>query len=367
MGSVKDTTILVKAFENLQGVGQFIFSDRYSVKDWGEMPDEIKHKGVALAVMAAFNFEQLKKKGIFSHYQGLSRAGRLLSFDELGDGGMGSNVMQFKLGRVYKPIERLNYNGETQKEEATYDYSFFDVNRGEINNFVVPLEIIFRNGLPKGSSVFKKIERAKEYEDPVDRELELKKVYEPLGLTSEPKEGDMLPQPTIDYTTKFEPTDRKLSDSEAYKVSGLPEQVFVEVRRTALAANNYINERVQQTGLGNHWDGKVEVLYFNGQIYLVDVVGTPDENRIGDYNKEVLRQYYDKNQPEWVAAIEEFKGTGEGWQDKCPIKPKNLPPELTKLVSEMYMAVCNQYVGREIFTDVRDLDRVMQDIRPLRD
>ena len=56
-GSVKD---LYKDGNKLV----FKYSNRYSIFDWGEMPDEIPHKGEALASMAASFFEHLAKKGI---------------------------------------------------------------------------------------------------------------------------------------------------------------------------------------------------------------------------------------------------------------------------------------------------------------
>ena len=71
MGSVKDLLVTEAAYEDRPGVGTFVFSDRYSVFDWGEMPDHIPGKGKALAVMAAFNFEELERRGIRTHYQGL--------------------------------------------------------------------------------------------------------------------------------------------------------------------------------------------------------------------------------------------------------------------------------------------------------
>jgi len=36
-----------------------------------------------------------------------------------------------------------------------YDYSVYT---SRLKNFLIPLEIIYRNGLPEGSSVFKKLE-----------------------------------------------------------------------------------------------------------------------------------------------------------------------------------------------------------------
>ncbi len=53
------------------GTGRFLFSDRYSVFDWGEMPDHIDGKGAALCLMGAYCFEQLEKIGVKTHYKGL--------------------------------------------------------------------------------------------------------------------------------------------------------------------------------------------------------------------------------------------------------------------------------------------------------
>ena len=50
MGSVKDLNVIRIPYENQSGLGDFTFSDRYSVFDFGEMPDHIKNKGKSLAV-----------------------------------------------------------------------------------------------------------------------------------------------------------------------------------------------------------------------------------------------------------------------------------------------------------------------------
>ena len=44
MGSVKDLQVIKQATRDVMGVGRFHFSDRYSVFDWGEMPDHIEGK-----------------------------------------------------------------------------------------------------------------------------------------------------------------------------------------------------------------------------------------------------------------------------------------------------------------------------------
>jgi len=360
MGSVKDLQLLEPAYENKPGVGNFVFSDRFSVFDWGEMPDQIKGKGAALAVMSAYNFEKLHEQGIPSHYRTLILPDGSSTFNGLMEEEGGSNVMCVDMGVRYDPTAR-RVMGEDGKPQVDYDYSFFDVNRGKLNNFLVPLEIIFRNGLPKGSSVFRKLRKVSGNPE------KMKGILGKLGLIEVPSEGDMLPETVVDYTTKLEEGDRVLTEDEAYKISGLTEEEFGKIKPFALRVNYFVTERAKLTGLAPHWDGKVEMVYRNGLV-LADVVGTPDEDRFGDrMSKEFLRQWYDKNQPGWHEACDEWKKTGEGWQDRCPVKPVKLPPELSTLVSQMYQSACNQYVGREIFPDVPELGGVMERLKPFRD
>ena len=71
MGSVKDLEVINKPQKGKMGIGRFHFSDRYSVFDWGEMPDHIDGKGAALCLMGACCFEKLEEKGVRTHYRGL--------------------------------------------------------------------------------------------------------------------------------------------------------------------------------------------------------------------------------------------------------------------------------------------------------
>ena len=101
MGSVKDLEIIKPPTPNTMGVGRFIFSDRYSVFDWGEMPDHIDGKGVALCAMGAYCFEQLERKGVKTHYRGLVDAsGEAVKVTAL---KQPSSIMEVSLVNVYKP------------------------------------------------------------------------------------------------------------------------------------------------------------------------------------------------------------------------------------------------------------------------
>ena len=166
MGSVKDLEVIKKPTKNTMGVGRFHFSDRYSVFDWGEMPDHIEGKGEALCLMGAYCFEILEKEGVNTHYRGLiTREGKLVSFEELEEP---TNIMEFNLVNVFKP--KMYMNGGRLK----YDYSMFTQN---LRNYLIPLEIIYRNGLPEGSSIFKRLEQGLI-------------TVEELGLDHYPKPGE---------------------------------------------------------------------------------------------------------------------------------------------------------------------------------
>ena len=87
MGSVKDLKVIREATPNNPGQGKFVFSDRYSVFDWGEMPDHIKNKGAALCLMGAYCFDKAEEHGIKTHYRGVVRSdGKLVRLDEIEDG-----------------------------------------------------------------------------------------------------------------------------------------------------------------------------------------------------------------------------------------------------------------------------------------
>lgn len=345
MGSVKDLTVLQKTKQDALGRGVFTFSDRYSVFDWGGMPDLIPNKGAALCMMAAWNFERLEELGVKTHYRGLlDKDGKLERCDEL---AVPSNQMVVDLTNVYPP-QIKNVEGELR-----YDYSLYE--KGGLDNYLVPLEIIFRNGFPLGSSVFEKLEKGLI-------------TVEALGLKQMPKPGDLLDEPLVEFTTKLEESDRALNVEEAQRISGLSQTDFKEVEKLALKVNAFITDRAKKVGLV-HYDGKIEVFYYNGLV-LCDVLGTFDEDRFmlddQQVSKEILRQWYKRNQPEWKAAVDSAKkeatlqGT-KNWQTLCNVQPKHLDAAVLELVSQIYMAGTNLYTGMSIF-EVPELSELIQNI-----
>ncbi len=335
MGSVKDLMVLKEPKEKELGRGRFVFSDRYSVFDYGRMPDEIEGKGSSLCMISAFFFEKLEEMGIRTHYVGLVENGRVKRLEEL-EGP--TNVMEIRLVRVLRP----------KKVNEHYDYSIFKRERG---NFLIPLEFIYRNALPEGSSVFRRLERG---------EVTL----EQLGLRSYPKPNERLERPILDVSTKLEDRDRYLSWDEAKEIAGLSEEELEGIKELVLKIDDTITKEVGRVGIEN-LDGKVEFAFDSDrEIMVVDAVGTPDECRFSfegvQISKEVLRKWYRRT--EWFERLERVKGK-PNWRELAG-KPPKLPKELLRVVSDMYKACCNEIIGRKIF-EVERLRDVVKRLKEL--
>ncbi|MCR4335046.1 MAG: phosphoribosylaminoimidazolesuccinocarboxamide synthase [archaeon] len=301
MGSVKNLTVEKEAIDDSMGIGVFEFTDDYSVFDYGKMPDTIPNKGEALCKQASYNFKELEKKfEIKTHFRKL----------------MGKNRMQVNLVRVLMPQDN-------QISEET-------------RNYLVPLEIIFRNSLPKGSSVFKRLENGSLTPDDLD-------------LEETPLPGHKFEKPFIDVSTKLEPIDRYLSWDEAMDMSKISEDQLYELKEAAMNINDFITEKANSIGL-EHADGKVEFgVGPKNELILVDVCGTLDENRFlwnGIHmSKQVARDYY-KTTP-WAKELEDAKNSSVekvNWPAPAP-----LPMELKEIISNMYKSVCEAWIGEKIW------------------
>jgi phosphoribosylaminoimidazole-succinocarboxamide synthase len=329
MGSVKDVLVLEKPEGNKLGKGCFVFSDRYSVFDYGEMPDRIDGKGASLCMISAFFFEKLESKEIKTHYIGVVENGTVRRFDEV---EKPSGIMEIKLVRVLKP-QRTN----------GYDYSIFKKENG---NFLIPLEVIYRNVLPKASSVFRRLEKG---------EVTL----EQLGLKKYPVAGEELEEPILDVSTKLESEDRYVSWEEAMEISGLSREEVNTLKEITLKVDEIITKEASKAGIRNE-DGKIEFAFeANRELIIVDTVGTPDECRFScggvEISKEILRKYY--RATDWYKQLERVKGR-KNWRAVIGRPPK-LPEELKKAVSDMYKACCNEVVRRNLF-DVDNLKDIVR-------
>jgi len=341
MGSVKDLVVIERPDEKMPGRGQFKFSDRYSVFDWGEMPDHIPNKGAAICLTTAYFFEKLEQLGIKTHYLGVVDAdGNTKKLSDLNAPG---SILAIKLLRVLEPEVKGN----------VYDYSIY---KKERTNFLIPLEIIYRNSLPEGSSVFKRLKQGS---------LRL----EDLGLNQLPESGQILERPLLDVSTKLEASDRYLNWQAAKEIADLSESEIQEIKRLTLLVNELITNEAKKIGLINE-DGKVEIGFDQERnLMLIDALGTLDECRF-TYNgipvsKEIARIYYRKTK--WYDAVEQAKKKDQQhWKELCQLSPEPLPERLKQAILSLYCAYTNELTHREWFKNIPPLKEILKEINDLK-
>src|SRR6056297_961104 len=354
MTSVKEFRVDEPATADGLGRGRFVFTDAYSVFDWGQMPDAIPHKGASLCAMGAFNFELLESAGVSTHYRGVV---------DPGSDSTGAEPEPVPLAEATAPpaemaidltqVPDLPYEGP----HAGYDYDAFHAAGGE--NYLVPLEVVFRNRVPVGSSLRTRAEPA---------DLGLDDLGGPDGEW--PDEPVDLPEPVVEFSTKYEQQDRYLARAEADAIAGAADVDALEA--LARDVNRVVTERAEAAGFV-HEDGKIECLYADGELRVADVVGTFDENRFSyggrGISKEVVRQWYRANDPAWVEAVKEAKAAVadrdiDDWRELCERDPDPLPPAVVDAVSELYAAGTNAYTGRAWF-DAPDIDAALDAVDEL--
>lgn len=322
-GSVKNL------YRNEQQEMLFEYSDRYSLFDWGEMPDHIEQKGEALALMGALFFKEVDKLNIPHHFLGLTNK------DGVNLDWVPTRYLKVKEIPVYRPPF---INGD-------YDYSFY---QSKPQQGLVPLEVMFRFGVGKGSSLSKRIAT----DATLLKQWNLDKL----------EEGKLWDLPVIDFSTKLEKGDRYLTHAEARKLSGLSDKEFTLLQeqtiRVALLLRQLFNEMKLEL-----WDGKLEWAFLPGSersFMLVDSIGL-DELRIQkgelSLSKEFLREYY-RTTP-WfsklVSAKEAAAQTGEDFKHLCSEEPPRLPTNQIKQSIHLYLGFTNELaqkvIGRKVFDE----------------
>lgn len=330
-GSVKN----VRGNENDDFVF-FEFSDRYSIFDWGEMPDLLNGKGASLARFTDAVYTFLETSNLWKEWQVPTTYNQTVrnflesskAFTVLKTSGIKTHRYQadarienlWKVKKIKVPkIENRNYSFYESKPVDT----------------LVPLEVIFRFGTPSGSSLLRRLEKNPEY------------MYS-LGLEQMPKEMEWFDRPIIEFSTKLESSDRYISYSEAKQIAGLSQEEFDLLYSYAALLALRLREEFKGIHL-DLWDGKFEFAFTKGDTYrdftLVDSMG-PDEIRITYNNihlsKEVLRQVY--NTSSWYKKMDAFKSKSDDWQaemKKQNLTPEKLPQEVKTSIESMYQALAS--------------------------
>lgn len=362
-GSVKNVRGEVSAESIL-----FEFSDRYSVFDWGEMPDQIEGKGAALSIMGKSFFQYLEKKEnwqnlfssdillqTFSHdYLSLLKESSL--FQKYSNFGLNHHAQLNDLTHAwnspYMRVKNISIIRPTFNDDQTYEYGAF---QDRPVNTLVPLEVIFRLGLASGNSLNKRLG------ENLNR-------WKEFGFNEIPKAASLLKKPVLDFSTKLERGDRYLDYVEAKEIAGLSDDEWSELHTmTHLIALNLFDFH-HQMGL-ELWDGKIEVAFVPNSdgtrsFMLVDSVGI-DELRLlykgKSFSKEFLRETY-KNS-DWYKKLEASKMeatlSGTDFKEIClktyQSQPLKLDPEIKQRAEAVYKSYCNsvsKILEAELFFDL---------------
>ncbi|MCB9062939.1 MAG: phosphoribosylaminoimidazole succinocarboxamide synthase [Halobacteriovoraceae bacterium] len=292
----------------------FHFSDRYSIFDWGEMPDLIEDKGKCLLEMAKIFFETIQNNSninIHSHFLGIAHID-------------GKNLLEVK--KVEVPEIKKNNN---------YDYSYY---KNKPVNCLVPLEVVFRFGIPQGSSLMK---RASD-----------KNYLKSIGIQGEVKEGMQFEQAIIEFSTKLESEDRYITYQNAQQIAGMTNEEFIFLIEETQKLCQFLKETFSKGDM-ELWDGKFEFAFLENpeksglrQFMLVDSIG-PDELRIlqegTQLSKQRLREFY--KDTDWKKDVDLSKKMAsergvQNWKEICVNELKSSPDKLNqkevKMISQMY-------------------------------
>ncbi len=309
-GSVKSLYVEKPPTPKEFGTGYFEFSNHYSVFDYGRMPDDIPSKGEALKRMTLHWFKRLEAAGVPTHF--------------LGDGG--PRRLRIRVSRKL-PVSRI---------------------RPGTRNYMVPLEVIFRNKIPPASSLARRLRAG----DVAPKDY---------GLSRVPAETEtvVLREPVVEFSTKLEDFDRYLSRAEARRIGRFTPRQLSAVEETARRVNRLLTDEMAARGL-DHVDGKIEVLVGpGGELRVGDTVGTSDENRIlcqgMDLSKQMARDYYRR----------------EGWHDNLQaarklgmkdLRPPRMEKEFLAILDHAYRALAVAVTG-ERWPGTPGLDAVVEAYR----
>lgn len=370
-GSVKD----VYGIE-AQDPYVFKFSDRYSIFDWGEMPDPIPGKGEALSAMGDLFFRYLARPESWAQWQipeaypkfwrdsfassevfrSLKRHGLSHhSFGLVSDNGAFLPEGASSRALAVKALARPAVQSRVESGKILWDYSAY---ASRPDRCLVPLEVVFRFGAPEGSSFLSRVEENPNY-------------AQTFGFAETPRAGEMFPYPIVEFFTKLEPTDRFLTVEEAKQVAALTQAELdgLVAMSTLLALR--LKDLFSPLGL-ELWDGKFEFAFTPGtsgerSFMLVDSIG-PDELRLMGpsgvhFSKEFLRRVYRGGA--WYQAMEKAKKLAKergekDWKKICREELKEAPEKLSAKALEaarlLYPSLANglalHFLGKEVYPGV---------------
>ncbi|MDZ7586645.1 MAG: phosphoribosylaminoimidazolesuccinocarboxamide synthase [Patescibacteria group bacterium] len=186
----------------------------------------------------------------------------------------------------------------------------------------------------------------------------------PEGLVKNQK----LPQPIITPTTRGTGAgghDEKITREEILKRKLVPEKVYVQMEKAALALFVRGTEIADKAGL-ILVDTKYEFGDYHGELTLIDEIHTPDSSRFWikktykerlkkglepeNFDKEFFRLWYNKR---------DYYGDGQ---------PPMMPISFRKKVSQRYREIYTKITGKQLIKDKVDIAvRIKKNLNPLLD
>lgn len=375
-GSVKDIYQVSDCDDSLA----FCFSDRYSIFDWGEMPDLLNDKGRSLGQISEALYGLLSSHAFWSTFFGEDEVIKSASWvkdwkDRLCSEGLKTHFIKYEQQRFV--VQKVKIP-KVIFDEATgqWDYSQFQ-DRDKTLFHLIPLEVVFRHGLPQGSSFYK---RAKNRD-----------YLKAINCSQIPvaQKNYEFQEPLIEVSTKLETTDRYLTESdEMLSLSGMNSKDFERFKNLNRVCAQALKWLFSHLNI-ELWDGKLEwaCRYDNDQnieLMLVDSIG-PDELRISyegtELSKELLRKYYKGSS--WEKSLDEARSMAlerkqENWKqvviEDFKQSPCVLKSEFKKVIEEMYRVLAKeiQLLAKKFdsslefedsFEKTKSLDKVCQEVK----
>lgn len=285
----------------------FGFTNDYSIFDWGKMPDPIPGKGEVLAKLGEWFFEKISQKDVWEE-SGLASHPQVAAALPIKHHFLEREEDKIKVLKLDIPkLEVFQIGG---KEVYNYDYK-------KNPRQMIPLEVIFRFGVPEGSSLLK---RTSWY-----------------NLDIFP--GARFQEPLIEFSTKLESKDRMLTYQEAVQCTSaeLVKTIYQKTLAVALLLRRLLAERDLEL-----WDGKLEWGLYDGEVILADCIG-PDEMRVAFrdmvFDKQFLRNYYLSSpwEKEVTQAQKKASQTGKiDWKKTISSSPEKLSPPYLEAAKALY-------------------------------
>lgn len=291
--STKDLEVVRPPKNGRPGEAILTFTDRYSVYDFGVLPDRIPGKGKASCAMAVKSFELFEAAGMRHHF-----------------------LEQVTADSIRIELLDIDYAG-TKGPTGT--------------GCMIPLQVVYRHALPRESSVHRRV---------ASNRLAAAEVP-PYAVGRAP----WLSRPMVEFTSKYEETDRFLTRAIATEVGRVTEADLTRLADLAEQVASVLRSHCVAVGL-TMVDGKAEFGFDGGRRpILIDHAGTPDENRFYFNDVPVCKELLRYLHPGLREQVQRDIASGlprERWQP-----PPRLSAELVAATAAVYDALAATWCGTQ--------------------